>query len=347
MYLPHVHNFRAIAITIIVAGHCVPAFNWENNRLLEAALLDIFANGTVLFVFIAGFLFHHLSKKYEYKDYLTKKIKNVIIPYIIVSIPAVLIAVFWEDPEALYPQLTGTSTLYQIFWFYFKGGAHINFPLWFIPMISLFYLAAPLLIKFKENPKLYYLLPLVLIPISLFAHRPDFPNLDVFHSAIYYLSAYVLGMFASQYRQETDAFVDKNIKYILGCYGFIFLLHLFLSNTHGNYSASSPFALEVGFIDWTYFQKLIICFLLLAFLRKMDISSKAVGYTATVSFTIFFVHAYFLYFFQYYSGIDWSKVQGGLLNFMLYTLMVTALSVLVSYLGQKYLKKRSRFLIGC
>ena len=347
MYLPHVHNFRAIAITLIVAGHCIPAFNWQQSPLLEGALLDIFANGTVLFVFIAGYLFHHLSKKYEYKDYLKKKMKNVVLPYFIISIPAVWLAVFWEDPEALYPQLTGSSTFYQIIWFYVKGGAHINFPLWFIPMIFLFYIAAPIFMEFKKSPKLYWLLPVFFIPVSLLAHRPEFPNLDVIHSCIYYLSAYLLGMFASQFRQDVDDFVDQNFKILLGIYLIIFVFHLTLSNTHGNYSASTPFALEAGFIDWTYFQKLLMCFLLLGFLRKFDVSSKVVGYTATVSFTIFFVHAYFIVFFQYYAGIDMKSIHGGIFNFSLFFILVTLLSLGVSYFGQKIFKHRSRYIIGC
>ena len=48
-------------------------------------------------------------------------------PYIILSIPAILYSVFWKDPAKLYPQLENTSRAYQIFWFYVKGGAHINF----------------------------------------------------------------------------------------------------------------------------------------------------------------------------------------------------------------------------
>ena len=42
--------------------------------------------GTALFIFISGFLFQHLSKKFEYKNYLSKKWTNVILPYLFITV---------------------------------------------------------------------------------------------------------------------------------------------------------------------------------------------------------------------------------------------------------------------
>jgi len=91
VFLRYIHNFRAIAILLIVAGHCVLGLTWGNYKypLFKNLFIIILMNGTVLFVFIAGFLFQHLSSNFSYQKYLLKKNKYVILPYIICSIPAI------------------------------------------------------------------------------------------------------------------------------------------------------------------------------------------------------------------------------------------------------------------
>ena len=87
MFLRYVHNFRAVAIVIIVAGHAVVTLGRDAQPAQMDFLLDLLDNGTVLFVFIAGFLFEHLSRKFEYRSYLRKKLLNVIVPYLLISAP--------------------------------------------------------------------------------------------------------------------------------------------------------------------------------------------------------------------------------------------------------------------
>ena len=70
MFLSYIHSFRAVAILFIVAGHCVYLFEWEAIRWQERLMKSLMQNGTVLFVFVAGFLFQHLSHKFEYRRYL-------------------------------------------------------------------------------------------------------------------------------------------------------------------------------------------------------------------------------------------------------------------------------------
>jgi fucose 4-O-acetylase-like acetyltransferase len=90
-FLRYVHNFRGFAIILIVLSHLLGFLKWETGTENWQVIWNvIFRNGTVYFVFIAGFLFQHLSKKYEYRDYLKKKFSNVILPYLIISISAVL-----------------------------------------------------------------------------------------------------------------------------------------------------------------------------------------------------------------------------------------------------------------
>lgn len=55
MFLGYIHYFRALAIFFIVAGHSMDAFTWHSKDI-ERIIRIIFSNGSVLFVFIAGYL---------------------------------------------------------------------------------------------------------------------------------------------------------------------------------------------------------------------------------------------------------------------------------------------------
>ena len=76
-FLPYIHNFRGIAILYIVAFHCWSSFGWGNHLLEKTVWNSLIVYGTVLFVFIAGFLFQHLNgrvnRRFDFKTYLKKK----------------------------------------------------------------------------------------------------------------------------------------------------------------------------------------------------------------------------------------------------------------------------------
>ena len=66
--LNYINVFRGLAILLILAGHTMQI--GSAGSLARAVSREIWAGGTVLFVFIAGFLFEYLSHKFEYKDCL-------------------------------------------------------------------------------------------------------------------------------------------------------------------------------------------------------------------------------------------------------------------------------------
>jgi hypothetical protein len=202
-FLDYINNFRAIAIVFIVIGHVIPYLTWndQNIFLLTNILLS---NGTVFFVFIAGYLFQYLLGGYEYKKYLLKKIKFVICPYLTTSVPAIAayllgIGHFSESFERL---VSGFSSL-QIVFICLLTGKHLG-PFWFIPMISVFYILAPLFIRLI---RLKYSAPIV-ISLSLFIplYLPrTFPT-----SFIHFLPVYLLGMLVCRYEREVFNVVKKS-----------------------------------------------------------------------------------------------------------------------------------------
>lgn len=295
--LAYLHAFRAVAIVFIVLGHCVRVFDWSSTPRVELFLLDLLENGTVLFVFIAGYLFEYLSDRYEYRSYLSAKLRNVIVPYLIISIPALVHDVALNDPVATFPQLEGTHWAYQVGWFLLKGGAGLNFPMWFIPMIALYYLAAPVFIQFVRRPGLYAFVPLLLV-LSLLIHRPAHDRLDTLHQAAYYLSAYVSGMAISHLRDRIEPWFERAWVALAALTCVIVVVQWRWSPFHGNYQGVAPFSTEHGLIDWMFLQKLVMCVALIGFMRHWYV--KRVGFVdlvADLSFPIFFLHAYFIFAF--------------------------------------------------
>jgi len=306
-------------------------------------LADFFENGTVLFVFVSGFLFQHLSARFDYRDFLSKKFRNVVLPYLIISTPAVLYALHGH-PTDTFPQLDHTSSLYQALWLYTKGGAHINYPLWFIPMITVYFLLAPAFMLFVRQPRLYWLL-LLMIPTSLVAHRPPFPNLDLFHLSVYYLSAYVTGMCCSQFRTRLEPVLNKFALPLTVVYMLAFVAHFHWSRFHGNYEVSHIFSTEKGLIDWIFALKLMLCFVLWATMLRLDrVVAPHLRFLADTSFAIFFVHMYFI--FSIHVAEHWHSMEGGLLSWFTELVSVLVCCVFSIWIARKLLGSKSRLVIG-
>lgn len=346
MFLRYVHNFRAVSIVIIVAGHAVITLGRVDNPRTVDFLLDLLDNGTVLFVFIAGFLFEHLSRRFEYRDYLHKKLLNVVIPYVLVSVPAVLYTVAFTRPDLDVPdELGGRSAAYQAVWMLVTGGGTFNYAVWFVPMITLFYLAAPLFMQFVARPRLY-LVAVALVPLAMLAHRP--PEVHTPAIAFYFLSAYPIGMWASHERTRLEPLLRRWWAWLLGSFAAAVLVRFLFSPWHGNEYASGLFTGEFGLFDWMLPQKLLLCFALLGVMLRFDaVLGDRMRFLGDSSFTIFFVHCYVLFAFVVISvrlfGVEPQ------LNVPLW-LALTAVTVGLTLAGTAVMKRllgrRSRYLIG-
>jgi len=87
MFLNSINHFRAIAILAIVAGHCFYLVDASFNTFPERVFCNLLTGGTVLFVFISGFLFHHIFyKRYQFKKFMAGKFKKVLLPYTLLAL---------------------------------------------------------------------------------------------------------------------------------------------------------------------------------------------------------------------------------------------------------------------
>ncbi len=331
MFLNYIHSFRALAILFIVAGHSIDAFIWKDNYDTSRILRIFISNGSVLFVFIAGYLFQHLSARYETKKYLVTKLKNVITPYVIISIPAIIVFVVFIERGSVWPGFYDTSIIQQVVSFYLTG-FHLA-PLWFVPMIALFYLAAPFLVKADKVKAFYYCIP-VFIVISCLIHRGGMPYIKFVH----FFSVYVIGMWCSHYKEQINPILSKTT--IL--FGLAVLI-LSLAFYEFTYTKATMTYLN-------YLQKVTMSLFFMGALIKAGprLDFKFINTVAHVSFGIFFLHSYILTIGKLaYQKVFSISPQGTLLSYVTVLLLTMALTTFVVLIIKHFTKSKSRYLVGC
>lgn len=297
--LNYINVFRGLAILLIVAGHTMQF--GDAGSLTQKLSVEIFAGGTALFIFISGFLFQHLSGKYEFKNYLSKKWTNVIMPYLWTAIPGIFLC--FAYPIKYGNALDGLNPLLQIPMMLSVGRIH-NTPAWFIPMIILFFLSGGLLLKLEKKGWLYKALPLLFL-VTIFLPRTDVDYNStlgftysakylaylkyVFFGYIHFFSIYVFGMFCSANKNIIDKFWNLR---------WLFIILMLITAGLNVYSGLNG--------TWTNgtLSKVFLTIIVLAYLKQYDewlIShvriNKVLDIIAKYSFGIFFIHWYvfFLY----------------------------------------------------
>lgn len=232
MYLRSIEYFRAIAIVLIVAGHCFAISGWIVDSFAELVLANIISGGTSLFVFISGFLFHHVFyRTFDYRQFMLKKIRNVYFPYLFLSIFGIWHALVTRIPfpeyyfgpdDTLYDQVVRPALLYL-----WTGGVFVY---WYIPFIMGMFLLSPLFIRFIESSRRFRgVLICLTLAISLFMHRPV-NNFSILQSMVFFLPVYLFGMCCSLEKEWIYARLSERLWLLLigaillamlqaGCYG--------------------------------------------------------------------------------------------------------------------------------
>ncbi len=334
----HIHVFRGVAIMLIVCAHTVPSLDWTENPI-TGRVIDAIANeSSIFFFFIAGYLFQHLSARFRFSSYLKQKLKTVIVPYLLLSIPALVIFTVFVQRENMWPWFYTIPVWEQVAMFLLTG-KHLA-PLWFVPTISLFYLAAPLLLGIdRRAPRLYWLiLPLLVLSIYLGRNGPYGP----IDKAIYLLPTYMLGMAFSHFQEQAESLAKRF---------WIPLLMITATGMAGHILEwqEPPYYLMI-------MKAPMALLLTIALLKWHHLFGKRLDYIAHISFGIFFIHAYFIsalkVFTVYllhgklYAGDGAADLSGTLPIFLAYALVVLLISVLVIRLAQKIFGKSSRMIIG-
>ncbi|WP_153800381.1 acyltransferase family protein [Foetidibacter luteolus] len=330
-FLGYIHNFRGLVILLVVAAHV--RLDWAEGSYTDLILRVLCENDSVMFIFIAGYLFQFLSKKYEYKSYLIRKTQNVIIPYFVVSVPILFYRMYSHDYGEIilmeHPDFAAWTPAKQL-GHYLLHGSHM-LQLWFVPMIAIFYLIAPVFIYIDRHPKFYWLLvPLLIISVAVDRHLlSDTPRMFV-----HYISPYVFGMFASHYRKR---FVDFSEKYWLPILGLVITIAT-LNVVFTEYYEKFNFLLKISFCSFFIF-----------LMRKADNRVPSwLAKIAELSFGIYFVHYYFILAIRMgFPKLFGFQIPANLLNWFITVTVVVVLTVITLRIVKKVFPTKSRYLVGC
>ena len=327
-YLSHVHNFRGFAILVIVVTHCFSLFDWSANPGLADVMKRVFANGTIFFVFISGYLFQHLSGNYRVIDFYRKKFRNIVVPYVLASVPAlILFGAFVRRPGA--PAGLYDSPVLERMVHFLATGSHLA-PFWYLPTLIVFFAASPLLRWMDRRPWFYLCLP-ALLPVLVLVpcHEPN-PLVGFVH----YLPVWVLGMACSRFRRVANKWLDRGLWPLLSLAGLLFAAEL---------------AFAPGRYSWySEAQKLLLALVLLeAFRRWGSRVDHWFALPGTISLGIYLTHSYLISGARaVFEGIMGGLPAGGVVVFTLGTATAIGACIATVEVIARRLGPLSRLVLG-
>ena len=353
-FLGYLHSFRGFAIINIVAIHAIGfalyaasnnSFNPKDPYSIANELL--FHNSTIYFAVISGLLFSVVLKGKGYKIFYISKFKNVLLPYLFLTL---LFSIF-------NPTETNNFALHTDFALYLKGAIRnfiygkAQFPYWYIPVLIFLYLVTPLLDYIMNIKRWGTILMMLIILLPLGISRVELTDLEKgdflsLSTMIYFMGAYAAGIYFGANPDQRFNWVKKN----MGLFIFIAVI-----------ATAALIYFEINDIDkfgaWSlrgtlfYVQKLCLSGIFIIIFKNLsERQPRWLGKIANYAFTIYFLHAFFL-FMLYDPLMPISSLHKiAPFNLFLASLMFLtfsfALSILVAWILKKMLGKYSKMLIG-
>jgi fucose 4-O-acetylase-like acetyltransferase len=270
---------RGLAIAMIVLGHSI----FLAQPVFPALLENLLRGGTGLFVFISGFFFHRVFyPRFDYTQFITKKAKSLLIPFLVISLFALSIRMlgWWQDGLSWQQNLLNA-------WYTLRNG-YVLYPHWYIPFIFLTFLCSPLHLAYiRANLSIQIFVLLLFSLIALFMHRPQ-SNSNFLQSLIYFTPYYLLGILFSQYNEQLRRWHWPLLIISLLIIATTALVQTYVWVHLGNYHKAA-FVYE-GW-DLQFIQILFGCIAMLALCRHIrPWLQQHLCWLAELSFPIFFIH---------------------------------------------------------
>lgn len=309
--------------------------------------MTITNNGTILFVFIAGFLFHHLNKdSFNYKTYLTKKFLYVATPYVIISIPAIVDKLFFDPGNHWWMQgffnhlgMAG-KIAYML-----ATGKHSG-TLWFIPMIITFYFLAPLIILYSRTEASKYVTPLICAASLYLVRFGYYANTGI--SFLYFFPIYLFGTWASANKGLFHQRAQLTIILLTGsAYVLMTILEVVDIIPFTHYMELRDSQQTAYIFNLSKLKAIMLSiFLLSSFQRFASVKFPFLKLLADYSFGIYFIHLYVINVFQILNRRGYFLSSLNIFTYLLYVSAVTVICILIIYVVKKVLGKQSRIVIG-
>lgn len=333
-YEHHVDNLRGVSILLVVLTHMSTLHLVDTSH---NAIGFLVAGATTWFVFLSGYLFYRTEHgRFNYATYLHKKFKSVWSPYLVFMALCVVLGILRSRP-AIHDMSTADYALWSVF-----VGGELVVPLWFIPMISLFFLASPIIMKLADQ-RGAVALTAVLLYVSLCSGRPAF-NLNPVLSAIHFAGFYMLGVVCGKHAARLQDLCKSAQGWIwmsggLLVFFFGFSLHdpsLWPATFQGAWGRANPVELgKLGLLVTSF----------VGFSRWLGHPVPALAYLAKISFGIFFVHGFAEVAYSYFERF--ARMDDARWTPAIEFIFVLGLSILVVEVIRRTAKSGSRYVVGC
>lgn len=181
------HYFRAFAILMVMACHSFMILGHEEiNRIF-------FTSATHFFLFISGYLCQYLNdtRPTPAAVYYSKKLKNVVLPYVFFTV----LYTFTAWPGGGFAALPGHLAL---------GSAQGQ--LWYIPFVIPLFALSPLVLKLSSRHFFALLFSAALLAILFPTRQYPFTYAwpGIFHLYAYFTVYYLLGFAYARYKAKVD-----------------------------------------------------------------------------------------------------------------------------------------------
>jgi probable poly-beta-1,6-N-acetyl-D-glucosamine export protein len=350
-FLQYIHNLRGLAILFVVGVHAGGYdSDWVSHPGLRQVLHSFFdpseGNGTVLFLFIGGFLFQHLTQnQFEYKKFLEQKFLNVILPYIIISIPLIILRMNTNYDSLSLPEDFQDRSLWYQFFHHLITGSHMP-PFWFISAIVLFYFSSPILHAIDTRNFYRFGFPLVIL-VALFTYRP-IHNANPLLAYVHFLPVYIAGMWASYNKERILGLGWK----LLAPLSLVYLVLTFF-DLNGNLTAVREMHFEtiiherILLFNFYMLKALTLTLMLLIIFYKLrDRSMPLLEILGHYSFGVFFVHYILISIARKLIEKTGVTIDFSLITYLSFFIFVLMLSIVMVRLVKKLTGRYSRYLIG-
>lgn len=349
-FLPYIHYLRGVAILYVISVHARGYSSYWESAPETYRVLDSFSdpsegNGTTLFLFIGGFLFQHLTTKYfHFGKYLTQKFKNLILPYIIISLPLIWIRLHTDFQSPSLPEDFHTWSMLRQAGHLLLTGAHLP-PFWFISTIILFYFTAPILHALDNKTFYTYVFPFILL-LCLFTYRPQH-NANPLLAYLHFIPVYMTGMWASYFRNKILSDKPALLMSLLTVYLALCVAEIAgWITTPRNISFEDVLSGTVVFNIYL-FKSLLLCYTWLIFFYQLrERQLPALDLLGTYSFGLFFVHYFFISISREILERNGMSFEFSLLTYLIYFVIILMISVLTVYSVKRITGRYSRYLIG-
>lgn len=343
-HIHSMHNFRAVAILLVVSSHCYD-IAWRSHIGVPSPydfLINIISGATALFLFISGFFFHRVfSRRFDFVSFLKSRAKRLLLPYLTVTICLILLAMLLGKELRLLKHLPDLWVIFPTAILLGSAGP----AMWYVPFIFVIFLMSPLFLAFCRTDSRYQIAILVVgLAIGFFVNRSMF-NMNKIQNVAYFSFYYMFDMYYSVRYKELYSYFSRIT--IITAAGLAVIILAISQQYIGLIDNPAGQWFEWTGFNFLYFQKIAQIIFLCGFLgRYADRNLPVISLIATWSFGLFFLHQIALLL-LWPVAKHWDISLGvKYADLTLWSALVIGLSVMLVWLGTKLLGKHSRYLIG-